>query len=98
LSKDPLLAEGAKIDVKRWRFEPRTGAERSFELKCDFEVRVNETGAGGAHTRTGVTESLHVSVVPEAGPTYTNYSSSDEEAGSMCTAGQKSNRRMLPDR
>jgi hypothetical protein len=49
----PLLAEGAKIDVKRWRFEPRAGAERNFELKCDFAVRVNEAGAGGPHTRTG---------------------------------------------
>jgi TonB family protein len=74
----PLLTEGAKKGVRQWRFEPGAGAERTFELKCDFEVRVNETKERGPFTRTNVTEPLRVSVVTDAGPTYTNYFASNQ--------------------
>ena len=35
----PLLAEATLKTVKEWRFTPQEGAQRSFELNCEFVVR-----------------------------------------------------------
>jgi TonB family protein len=38
VSGHPLLSENTRLTISKWRFEPHSGAERSFELKCDFTL------------------------------------------------------------
>ncbi len=38
ISGHPLLEENSIQGISKWRFEPRSGEERTFELKCDFTL------------------------------------------------------------
>jgi TonB family protein len=42
VSGHPLLREAAQATLLKWKFEPQSGDERSFELKCEFTLPMYE--------------------------------------------------------
>jgi len=38
VSGHPLLKENSLLDVSKWQFQPYSGEERTFELKCEFTL------------------------------------------------------------